>query len=102
MILKTEDKVMPEISIEIIDRPVHYLAYFLSIIYKGVGSDVAQTISHVSLSPAIANSCLSAFCLFETDFHVGPVYYVPPFVDVGASIVFVLQIVGMFPHVKNQ
>ena len=33
---------------------------------------------------------------------VRPVYNVPPFVDVGASVVFVLEVVCVFPDVDSQ
>jgi hypothetical protein len=92
---------MLEVSIDVIDRSVYYLAYFLSPIFK-LGLDLVKTRFYLSSSYTRVRSCFSVFCLFETAFHVGPVDYVPPFVDVCASIVLVLQIVSMFPNIENQ
>ena len=95
-----EDSVMPKTSIEDVVTPVYYLAYFLSMRLKeSAGSDVAQTHALLSLSPTIICSCSLPFCLVEAVFHIRPVDDVPPFVDVGASIVLILQIVRVFPYV---
>ena len=94
---------MPKTSIENVVTAVYYLAYFLSMRLKeSAGSDVAQARALLSLSPTIICSCFLVFCLVEAAFYIRPIDDVPPFVDVGASIVLILQIVRVFPYVKDQ
>ena len=82
---------MPKTSIKVMVTPVYYIAYFLSMKLKeSVGSDLAQTLSCVLLRSTITGSLSQALGLVEAAFHIGPIDYVPPFVDVGASIVLIL------------
>ena len=88
---------MPEISIGSRRKTIYYLAYILppgSPREKSEGLMLLRPFEWLSVCLTIDSACSLVFRLVEALSNIVQAYYVPTFVDVGATVVLILQIVG--------
>lgn len=44
----------------------------------------------------------NCFCFIKPLFHFIPIHYVPPLINIFGTLIFILQVIGMFPDIENK